>query len=75
MSEGRFNEAGAICLNIKNVLQIVSIVLPTEQSVKSFTFIFPGFYFNFKSTFTVFIAFTNNFWNEISKAPDDSCSY
>ena len=40
-----------ILLALEKVLQIIRIVLETEQSIKSITFIFLGFCLNFKSTF------------------------
>ena len=40
-----------ILLALEKVLQIIRIVLETERSIKSITFIFLGFCLNFKSTF------------------------
>ena len=37
----------------EKVFQIIGIVLATERSIKSFTFMFLGFCLNFKSTFTI----------------------
>ena len=37
----------------EKVFQIISTVLATERSIKSFTFIFLGFYLHSKSTFTI----------------------
>ena len=48
----------------EKVFQIVGIVLGTEQSIKSFTFIFQSVCFNFKSSFTIFKEFVNDFWSE-----------
>ena len=41
----------------EKVFQTIGIVLTTEQSIKSFTFISQAFCFNFKSTFTIFYKF------------------
>ena len=46
---------------LARVFQIIGIVLSTEQSIKSLAFIFQGFRLNFKSTFTVFREFMNDF--------------
>ena len=45
--------------------------MATEQSIKLFTFIFQGFYLNFKLTFTIFRKFMNDFWRHFRKTPDD----
>ena len=37
----------------EKVFQIILIVLPTEQKIKSFAFIFQIFCLNFKSIFTI----------------------
>ena len=42
--------------------------LATEQSIKSFSFIFLGFYLYIKSTFTI-QKFMNDFWNDFSRTP------
>ena len=45
----------------EKVFQIIGIVLPTEQSIKPFTFIFQRFCLNFKAAFTNFKEFMNDF--------------
>ena len=52
---------------------MISIVLPTEESIKSFTFIFQSFCLNFKSTFTTFREFVIDFWSDFRKTPHDDC--
>ena len=52
--------------------QIIGIVLATERSIKSFTFIFLGFCLNFKSTFTI-KKFMNDFWNDFKRTRHDGC--
>ena len=59
----------------KEVFQIIGVVLPTEQIIKSFTFNFQDCCFNFKLTFTVFKKFMNDFWNDFRRAPHDDCFY
>ena len=64
------------CMNLfdyEKVFQISGIVLATEQSIKSFTFIFQGFYLNFKSTCTIFKEFINSFWSDFRRIPLDGC--
>ena len=56
----------------ENVFQISSVILATEQSIKSFSFIFLGFSLYFKSTFTI-KKFMNDFWNDFSRTPHDGC--
>ena len=53
----------------EKVFQIIGIVLLTEQSIKSVAFIFQGFCFNFKSTFTILKKFTNDFWRNLRRTP------
>ena len=55
----------------EKVLQIIHIVLPTEQNIKSSTFIFQNFYLNFRSTFTILKELMNNFCNDIKRTPHD----
>ena len=50
-SEGLFDEA-EIVFEQEKVFQISGVILATEQSIKSFSFIFLGFCLYFKSTFT-----------------------
>ena len=54
------------------VFQISGVILATEQSIKSFSFIFLGFCLHFKSTFTIKM-FMNDFWNDLSITPHDGC--
>ena len=56
----------------ENVFQISSVILATEQIIKSFSFIFLGFSLYFKSTFTI-KKFMNDFWNDFSRTPHESC--
>ena len=70
-SKGMSSEVETICLYMKKVFQIFDLVLPTEQSIKSSTFIFQGFCLNFKSTLTIFKNFMNNFWNDFRRTPYD----
>ena len=46
--------------------------LATEQTIKSFKFMFLVFHLYFKSTFTIKI-FMNVFWNDFSRTPHDGC--
>ena len=55
------------------VFQIIGIVLATQQSIKSFTFIPQGFCLILKSTFTIFKGFMNGFWSDFRKTPHDGC--
>ena len=57
----------------EKVFQITHIVLPTEQSIKSPTFIFQIFCLNFKSTFTILKELMNEFWNDFKTTPHDGC--
>ena len=43
----------------EKVFQIIGIVMATEQSKKSFIFIFQKFCLNFKSTYMIFKEFMN----------------
>ena len=54
------------------VFQISGVILATEQSIKSFSFIFLGFCLHFKSTFTIKM-FMSAFWNDFSITPHDGC--
>ena len=54
----------------EKVFQIIHIVLPTEQSIKSSTFIFQIFCLNFKSTFTILKELMNDFWNDFKRTHD-----
>ena len=58
----------------EKVFQIISIILATEQSIKSFAFIFLDFYLHFKSTFTI-KTFMNEFWNDLSRTASASMFY
>ena len=57
----------------EKVFQIIHIVLPTEQSIKSSTLIFQTFCLNFKSTFTILKELMNGFWNDFKRTPHDGC--
>ena len=59
----------------EKVFQIISIVLPTEQSIKAFAIIFQGFLLNFKSTFKIFKKFMNVFCNDFRRTSHDECFY
>ena len=48
-------------MNMK-IFKIIGVAQATERSVKSFTFIFLGFYLSFESNFTI-KRFMNDFWN------------
>ena len=61
-------------LGQEKVFQIGGVILATEQSIKSFTFIFLGFYLNFESIFTI-KKFMNNFRNDFRRTPPDGCFY
>ena len=52
----------------EKVFQVSGVILATEQSIKSFSFIFLGFYLYIKSTFTI-QKFMNDFWNDFSRTP------
>ena len=52
--------------------QISGVILGTEQSIKSYSFIFLGFCLYFKSTFTIKKSM-NDSWNDFSKTPHDGC--
>ena len=51
----------------EKVFQKIHIVLPTEQSIKSSTFIFQTFCLNFRSNFTVLKELMNEFWNDFQR--------
>ena len=57
----------------EKVFQIIHIVLPTEQSIKSSTFIFQTFCFNSKSTFTILKESMNGVWNNFKITPHYGC--
>ena len=60
---GYVQQSGNNLFEHELVFQIIGIVLPTDQSVKSFAFIFQGFCFNFELTFMIFKKFMNYlFW-------------
>ena len=52
---------------------IIHIVLPTEQSIKSSTFIFQIFCLNSKSTFTILKESMNGVWNDFKRTPHYGC--
>ena len=54
----------------EKVLQIIHIVLPTEQRIKFSIFIFQIFCLNFKSTFTILKELMNDFWNDFKRTHD-----
>ena len=56
----------------EKVFQVSGVNLATEQSIKSFSFIFLGVCLYFKSTFTI-KKFMNDFWNDFSRTPHDGC--
>ena len=68
-----FDEVGTISLNMKRLVKIIGIAVSTEESIKSFTIIFQEFCLNFKSTFTIFKKFMNDFWSDFRKTPHDGC--
>ena len=70
-SEGLFDEA-EIVFEQEKVFQISGVILATEQSIKSYSFIFLGFCLYFKSTFTIKKSM-NDFWNDFSRTPHDGC--
>ena len=55
----------------EKVFQIIGIVLTAEQSIKSFTYIFQGIRLIFKSTFTIFKEFRNDFRSKFRGPPHD----
>ena len=54
----------------QKVFQIVHIVLPTEQSIKSSTFILQVICLNFKWTFTILKELMNVFWKISQTFPE-----
>ena len=56
----------------EKLFQISGVILETEQSIKSFAFVFLGYCLYFKSTFTI-KKFMNDFWNDFSRAPHEGC--
>ena len=56
----------------EKLFQISGVILETEQSIKSFAFVFLGYCLYFKSTFTI-KKFMNDFWNDFSRTPHDGC--
>ena len=57
----------------EKVFQIIHIALPTEEGIKSSTFIFQTFCLNFKSTYTILKELMNGFWNDFKRTPHDGC--
>ena len=57
----------------EKVFQIARIVLATERSITSFTFIFLGLCLSFKLTFAI-KNFMNDFWNDFGGLAHDGCS-
>ena len=51
---GYVQQSGNNLFKHEKVFQTIDVVLPTEQSIKYFTFTFQGFCLNFNSTFTIF---------------------
>ena len=51
----------------EKVFQIIRIVLPSEQSIKSSTFIFQTFPLIFRLTFTILKELMNDFWNDFKR--------
>ena len=51
---------------------MVGIIVATERTIKSFTFIFLGFGLDFKSNFTI-KKFMNDFWNDFRRTSNDGC--
>ena len=47
-------QSGYNLFEYEKVFQTIGIVLPTEQNINSFTFIFQSFRLNFKLTFKIF---------------------
>ena len=58
-------------LEYDKVFQKIGVVLATEQSRKTFTFIFQRFCLNFKSM--IFKECINDFWCESRREPYDGC--
>ena len=56
----------------EQVFQINSIILATEQSIESATFISLGFCLYVKSTFSI-KEFINDFWNDFRGTTHDGC--
>ena len=67
---GFVRRSGNNLFDKEKVFQISGVILATEQSIKSFSFIFLGFYLYFKSTFKIKM-FMNDFWNNFSRTPHD----
>ena len=57
----------------EEVFHIIHIVLSTEQSVKSSSFVFQTVCLNFKSTFIMLKELINDFWNEFKRTLQDGC--
>ena len=56
----------------EKLFQISIVILATEQSIKSSSFIFARFCLYFKSTFTI-KKLVDDFWNDFSRTPHDGC--
>ena len=72
LERGFVRQSGNNLFKQEKVFQISGVILATEQSIKSFSFIFLGFCLYFKSTFTI-KKFMNDFWNDFSRTPHDGC--
>ena len=70
---GHVQRSGNSLFEREKVFQIIGIVLATEQSMKSFTFIFQNFYLNFKSNSIIFKELMNDSWNDFRRTPHDGC--
>ena len=57
--------SGNNLFEFEKVFQVIHIVLATEQSIKSSTFIFQILCLNLKSTCTILKELMNGFWNNI----------
>ena len=69
---GYIRRSGSNLFEQEKVFQISGVILATEQSIKSFTFIFLGFCLYFESTVTI-KKFMNDFWNDFSRTSHDGC--
>ena len=54
----------------EKVFQIIGVIVATEQSIKSFTFIFLTFYLYFKQAFNI-KKFMYDFWDDFSRTTHD----
>ena len=57
------------------LFQVTGVVLATEQSIKSFTFVFQSVCLNFKSTFTIFKEFINDLGEHLMMAVSPNMFY